>query len=180
MEKNYQIILDNLLRIKEEKQLSYQDLAEKIDLSKSSVQRYFTGEISNFPLKHVFALANAMSVDVPTLLNIPQKDNSFGERLHSLRISKGLSQRELGDLIGISDRVVGYYESNNRFPKDIGTLKSISTIFNISLDSLILDCNLSGESILTNVELLFSSMSNEEKRDFFNSVLDVYMRSMNG
>ena len=48
---------------------------------------------------------------------------AFGDRLKSLRLEKGLSQRELGDLIGISDRVVGYYEANDRFPKDELILK---------------------------------------------------------
>ncbi|GMQ58955.1 hypothetical protein AN1V17_33520 [Vallitalea sediminicola] len=61
----------------------------------------------------------------------------FGDRLKKLRIDKEITQKELGEIIGISDRVIGYYESNNRFPKDEDTLKRISKYFNVSIDYLL-------------------------------------------
>lgn len=61
----------------------------------------------------------------------------FGDRLKLLREEKDITQKQLGDFIGISDRVIGYYENNNRFPKDEIILKKISEYFSVSIDWLI-------------------------------------------
>jgi len=42
----------------------------------------------------------------------------FGDHPKMLRKEKEITQKQLGKIINISDRVIGYYESNNRFPKD--------------------------------------------------------------
>jgi len=61
----------------------------------------------------------------------------FGDRLRLLREEKNLTQKELGNILSISDRVIGYYEANDRFPKDEKTLIKISQYFNVSLDWLV-------------------------------------------
>ena len=62
---------------------------------------------------------------------------NFGDRLRKLRKEKKLSQKELGDLLNISDRVISYYENNNRFPSDEKTLKAIADFFDVSVDYLL-------------------------------------------
>lgn len=61
----------------------------------------------------------------------------FGDRLKELREEKGMTQKDLGKLLNISDRVIGYYESNNRFPKDERILKILADHFNVSVDYLV-------------------------------------------
>lgn len=61
----------------------------------------------------------------------------FGDRLKMLREDKDITQKQLGQIVGVSDRVIGYYESNNRFPKDENTLKSLADYFGVSLDYLL-------------------------------------------
>lgn len=61
----------------------------------------------------------------------------FGDRLRMLREEKGLTQKELGEIVKVSERVIGYYEANNRFPKDENTLKRMADYFNVSVDFLI-------------------------------------------
>ncbi|MHB8063495.1 MAG: helix-turn-helix domain-containing protein, partial [Ruminiclostridium sp.] len=61
----------------------------------------------------------------------------FGDRLKALREEKEITQKHLGKVINISARVIGYYESNDRFPKDEIILKAISDYFNVSVDYLI-------------------------------------------
>lgn len=61
----------------------------------------------------------------------------FGERLKELRDEKGITQKELGKIINISDRVIGYYEANNRFPKDEYVLKKLADFFEVSIDYLV-------------------------------------------
>lgn len=61
----------------------------------------------------------------------------FGNRLKMLREEKKLTQSDLAKLIDISARVIGYYESNDRFPKDQQTLVAIANYFNVSIDWLL-------------------------------------------
>lgn len=61
----------------------------------------------------------------------------FGDRLRELREEKGITQKELGKIVYISDRVIGYYETNNRFPKDERTLNMLADYFNVSADYLL-------------------------------------------
>lgn len=60
----------------------------------------------------------------------------FGLRLKELREERGISQRELAEIIGISKGAVYYYESDGRAP-DIVTLEKISDYFDISADYLL-------------------------------------------
>lgn len=62
---------------------------------------------------------------------------TFGERLKKLRTGKGITQEKLGKIIGVSDRVIGYYEADNRFPKDDILLNKIADYFEVSLDYLL-------------------------------------------
>lgn len=62
---------------------------------------------------------------------------SFGDRLRMLREDKDVTQKELGNAVGVSDRVIGYYESNDRFPKDESTLKKLADYFNVPADYLL-------------------------------------------
>ena len=61
----------------------------------------------------------------------------FGDILRNLREEKGLTQKELGIKINISDRVIGYWESNDRFPKDSKILVDLSIFFDVSVDYLL-------------------------------------------
>lgn len=60
----------------------------------------------------------------------------FGQRLKNLREEKGVSQRELAEIIGISKGAVYYYESDERAP-DIVTLEKLSDYFGVSADYLL-------------------------------------------
>jgi transcriptional regulator with XRE-family HTH domain len=57
-----------------------------------------------------------------------------------------LTQAQVGDALGISARVIGYYESGDRLPKDAETYLKIADLFRCSLDflfgrSLVKNCN---------------------------------------
>lgn len=60
----------------------------------------------------------------------------FGNRLKLLRKNSGYTQKELGEKLNVSGRVIGYYESNERFP-DKDTLTDIADFFNVSVDYLL-------------------------------------------
>lgn len=64
------------------------------------------------------------------------KGNCFGEKLKELRIEKGLSQRKLGEILGVCNQTVSFWETGSREP-DLDALKEIADYFNVSADYLL-------------------------------------------
>ena len=62
--------------------------------------------------------------------------NGFGEKIKSLRIEKGLTQKKLGDLIDQSQSAVYYWEANKQEPT-IFALKKLCAFFGVTADYLI-------------------------------------------
>lgn len=63
--------------------------------------------------------------------------DEFGKRLKALRLSRGLSQREVGENIGVVSSSIGKYETmDNSFPS-VEMLIKLSDFFNVSLDYLL-------------------------------------------
>lgn len=63
-------------------------------------------------------------------------EEQFGNRLTNLRKMKGLSQEDLGNLIGVSRQTVSKWESNQTTP-EMDKLIGISDVFEISVDELL-------------------------------------------
>lgn len=59
----------------------------------------------------------------------------FGDVLKQLRMESHLTQKELGNILGISESTVGMYERNKREP-DFETLEAIADYFNVDMDYL--------------------------------------------
>ena len=60
----------------------------------------------------------------------------FGENLKKLRIAKGLSQQELGDLTQLGQSNISAWERGGRSPLPDGLIK-LATFFGCSIDSLV-------------------------------------------
>ena len=60
----------------------------------------------------------------------------FALRLKELRRSAGLTQKQLGERLGISASVVSYYELSERVPSP-EILVKLAGIFHVSTDSLL-------------------------------------------
>lgn len=55
---------------------------------------------------------------------------SIGENIKSLRESRGLTQAQLGDAVGVSDKAVSTWESGKREPR-MGVVEKLATFFNV-------------------------------------------------
>lgn len=58
---------------------------------------------------------------------------NIGEKIKELRIEKGLSQAQLGKIIGVSQKAVDYWERNVNEPKASYIIALVRT-FEISFD----------------------------------------------
>ena len=57
-----QAIMERMKNRREELNMSYQTLSEKVGISKSTLQRYETGFIKNMPVDKLEDIANALNV----------------------------------------------------------------------------------------------------------------------
>ena len=60
----------------------------------------------------------------------------FGNRLKTLRLQKGLTQKELAQQVGLTKSVISAYETGIRMPS-YATLILIARIFKVSTDYLL-------------------------------------------
>ena len=60
----------------------------------------------------------------------------FGKRLAKLRKANGLTQQTLGDKVGVSRRVIAYYESETEYPP-AHIILPLSHALNVSTDELL-------------------------------------------
>jgi len=66
-------IIDRIKRRRMELGLSYQELADRTGLSKSTLQRYETGDIANIPLSKIEMLANGLQTTPEYIMGWDEK-----------------------------------------------------------------------------------------------------------
>lgn len=75
-----------------------------------------------------------------------EKKSTFAKNLIAIRKAKGVSQRDLAKLSGISNRMIAYYETHSVIPP-IDKLEKLALVLDVSLASL-LDKTASNKDIL--------------------------------
>jgi len=63
-------------------------------------------------------------------------DYTFGEKIYKLRSELGISQNELGDMVGVSNKAVSKWEMGASKPT-ISTMNKLAAIFNVSIEYLL-------------------------------------------
>jgi transcriptional regulator with XRE-family HTH domain len=84
-----------------------------------------------------------------------------GKIIRKLRLEKGITQNELSNYLGLTPKMVSFYELGERFPPYDIILK-LADYFNVSTDYLL------GRSTIKNAEELltdYSSLSEHSKKD---------------
>ena len=111
---NMQMIMNRIQSRRLELKLSYQDLASKTNMSKSTLQRYETGSIKNMPVDKLGVIAAALDVSPIWLLGLDEVDEnsnnlSKDEEIHIEDL------RKLNDLG--KDKVFSYTKDLLEMPK---------------------------------------------------------------
>ena len=105
---------------------------------------------------------------------------TFGERLRYLRQKKNMTQKELSKALFISERVISYYEQNERFPNDAMTLIRIANYFNVSIDYLLdmpaMNGNRKISPELHELIALYSELTDYEKGRVLQFVIDLHKK----
>lgn len=109
---------------------------------------------------------------------------TFGEKLKQARLSCNLSQKELAQKTGISERSLYAYEQNAIYPRS-GNVRKLADALNTSPgylldeDSSIQSYTDEAADILTRVSALFAcrELDDEAKDSFFRSLMEAYLNS---
>lgn len=79
------------------------------------------------------------TIDENTLNNLSM-DKSIGDNIKQFRKDKGLSQKALGEKIGVSQQMIAQYETNKREPK-LQALIKIAKALEIPVLYLLANCS---------------------------------------
>jgi transcriptional regulator with XRE-family HTH domain len=82
----------------------------------------------------IFGISHEQNPEMPKKLN--ERTMSFGARLATLRKAAGFTQAELAEAIGMSRRMVAYYEVESDHPPTT-VLPAIAQALNVTTDELL-------------------------------------------
>ena len=136
---------DRLCSAMEHAGMSQAELSNVTGISKGTISRYLQGKFVP-KQKAVVLIAKALNVSTDFLVQLVQLDidpessncdNKLGEKIRAARLAKGMTQEELGHLLGVEKSAVAKYENGRVVNLKQATLKSISQILDIPVSELI-------------------------------------------
>lgn len=89
---------------------------------------------------------------------------TFAERLRALREERDITQKQLGAKLGISPRMVSFYESGAHFPRDGQMLIDLAEFFHVTVDYLLGHSDLREEESLKQLCAAFKALPAAERK----------------
>lgn len=99
-------------------------------------------------------------------------------RIKSLRKAKKITQKQLGDVLGVAESTISMYESGNRQP-DVDTMRKIADYFNVTIDYLIGGENISSsdkDELDKKIIKIFDSLSENDQAQVLDYARYLLMR----
>lgn len=137
---------ERIIFIRESLDMSQRELADKLNVSKSTYARWETGE-RIIPLEHLVDLCNLAKISLDYAFSISNNRKELnnkiiinkkiiGNNLKKLRLSKNYSQEQMAELLNTSQSVVSEFENGITLIQT-AFLYDICNKFNISADDII-------------------------------------------
>lgn len=89
---------------------------------------------------------------------------TFGERLRELREEKRMTQKALAEVLGVSPRMVSFYESGAHFLSDEGQLCALADFFDVTTDYLLGRSSIRAVGQTERLHALFLSLPDAERK----------------
>lgn len=125
---------EKLKELREERNLSQKELAQKTGLSIGSIQGYEQGQY-NPKLEAIAKIADALEVELDNFYDVllQRGENvSIGGKIKAMRLQNGVSQAALAKCLGVSTSMICQYEVGKRKPK-VETLSRIAGALGVDL-----------------------------------------------
>lgn len=100
-------IVDILIRVSEEKNISLSELARRVDIAKSAVSRYFN-KTREFPLNKAEDFARALGLSTEYLLGFDEESKSKNIETIAAHIDDEVTDEEMEEII----RYIEYIKNN--------------------------------------------------------------------
>lgn len=137
---------ERIIFIRESLDMSQRELADKLNVSKSTYARWETGE-RIIPLEHLVDLCNLAKISLDYVFSISNNRKELynkiiinkkiiGNNLKKLRLSKNYSQEQMAELLNTSQSVVSEFENGITLIQT-AFLYDICNKFNTSADDIV-------------------------------------------
>ena len=157
--------------------LSADDLAESIGKDRSTIFRYENGNIDNIPVSILYPLAKVLKTSVSYFLEQEDTDmdvydeneeiNQLGSKIKRARKAKGLTQEELGNLLGVKKSAIAKYENGRVINLKQDIIKKLCDVLELSPADLILE---------NQVKVPTNNVHSTDIIDMQNNVLEILLR----
>ena len=151
------------------------ELADKLEVNRATLSKYENGEIIP-PLKQLEKLADVLEISAEDLLRRKVRASTIGDNIKHLRESHGMTQAELGQIAGVTDKAVSTWEADLKVPR-MGAVQKMADYFQIP-KSVILEGDAAptiGEKIRkTRIEKGMTQKQVAEKCDMADSAIRKY------
>lgn len=122
--------------------MSQRDLADRMGYNNHSTVAKIENGAVDIPHSRIVQFAEVLSVSVEYLMGLdstPQValPNKLGQRIRAARLAKGMTQEELGQLLGVEKSAVAKYENGRIVNLKQATLKKISEVLEIPASEMI-------------------------------------------
>lgn len=113
---------NNIHAVRKQNNLTLEELADKVGVSKQTIQRYETGQISNIPPTNIAKMAEVMKTSPSYLIGWETKDptqsteNMLSNILKKAMIERGITSNALARAIHLDQRSVSSYVTGRRLP----------------------------------------------------------------
>lgn len=127
--------------------MSADDLGQTVNKSRATIYRYENGDIENMPSGIIEPLAKALGISPDDLLGIssaqftqteftePSEENIY-KNIRCLRIRKGMTQNELAELAGYTDRSSICKIEAGLVDLSLSKIRTFAKIFNVAASDL--------------------------------------------
>ena len=142
---------ENIKLRRKELNMSADDLAQCVGKDRSTIFRYENGDIDNMSIALLQSIAEALDVSINYLLGLEEnkkstisddivKKSQLGEKIKKARKAKGLTQDDLGNMLGLKKSAIAKYECGRVINLKQETIKKLCEVLELSPTDLILDC----------------------------------------
>lgn len=129
-----------------EHNMTMKELAEKVGVSEGTISRWESGEIANMRRGAITSLSKVLNIPPNVLMGWDEDSNSnsattidtrlyVANKIREYRKLRGLTQKELGDKIGVKHNTISGYEKGTNEPEQ-DLLFKIAYALNISINDL--------------------------------------------
>ena len=99
---------------------------------------------------------------------------TFGNMVAALRKKKGMTQLELAEKMGVTDKAVSKWERDLSFP-DVNTIPKLAEIFNVTVDELIQAKSKEKEITAKSIELYFDKETEKKLNHLAQKIADKHI-----